>query len=148
MTSDVGGQMDCDFVGTAIYISTLVGPSGGIFTATIDGNSVDVNTFRSSVVEECAITWSQWGLANQKHVVRVVFRGSLTANTTSDIRTSFGITRFTYVIFFYLLLPLSTEVLSVHYPFPVSPPILHLRLLVEVDLSVCPRRWAKLYYFR
>ena len=111
-TSVIGGQMDCQFVGTAIYISTLVGPSGGVYTVTIDGQSVDVSTFEfemrdgiSTEVaarEKCEVTWSAWGLADRVHTVRLVYRGAATgpnvAVGNSREVPSVGITRFTFVL--------------------------------------------------
>lgn len=86
--------------GTAIYISTLAGPGSGIFTATIDDNSVDVNASAllvnsNSDSEDCAVTWSQWGLQNKLHNVSVVFKGQGTETApTPGLKTSFGISGF------------------------------------------------------
>ena len=88
-------------LGTAIYMSTVVGPFSGFYTATIDGETVVVDAYRNISEPVCEVSWSRWGLENTTHVVSVVFRGSsVLAGPDTTGNSSLEITRFTYVLDF------------------------------------------------
>ena len=90
-------------------MKTVVGPNSGVFTATVDGQSVDVDTHLAAPnhngtsnptggsvnTADCAITWSQWGLSNSRHKVTITFRGAST-DQGSDVnaQASFGFAGF------------------------------------------------------
>ena len=82
-------------------MSTVVGPFSGVYTATIDGETVVVDAYRNISEPVCEVSWSRWGLENTTHVVSVVFRGpSIQAAPNPAANSSLEITRFTYVLSF------------------------------------------------
>jgi hypothetical protein len=87
----------CTFLsGTAIFMSTVVGPFSGVYTATIDNETVLVDAYRNISEPVCDVSWSRWGLENTTHVVTVVFRGASTeAGPAAQGNSSLEITRFT-----------------------------------------------------
>lgn len=89
-------------------MNTVVGPNSGVFTATVDGVSVDVDTHASAPsgnatnptgsslnAANCAVTWSQWGLENTRHKVTVTFRGASTdQDRNAGAQAAFGFAGF------------------------------------------------------
>ena len=69
-------------------MNTVVGPGGGVFTATIDGKRADIDTHRAITASTCEVTWSQWGLSNTNHQVVNEFRG---ASTDTDDPSDAGV---------------------------------------------------------
>jgi hypothetical protein len=82
--------------GTAIYLNTVVGPGGGVFTASIDGNRADVDTHRALTSSTCEVTWSMWGLPNAEHHVVIEFRGASTDTDNPD-DAGVSVANFVYV---------------------------------------------------
>lgn len=82
--TDVNSTMQFNFVGTAVYLSTQVGPDNGVFNVFIDGKGVNVDGFQAN--SDCVINWSSFGLQNQQHAVTVQFKGASvsSANTGSS----------------------------------------------------------------
>lgn len=85
-------------------MSTVVGPNAGVYTATIDNETVIVDAYRNTSEPACDVSWSRFGLENTTHVVTVVFKGASTeAGPAGASNASLEITRFTCVMMILLL---------------------------------------------
>ncbi len=72
--TQINSTMQLNFVGTAVYMSTQVGPDAGVFSVLVDGQGVNVDGFRANT--DCVINWSSFGLQSQQHSVTVQFKGA------------------------------------------------------------------------
>lgn len=61
-------------VGTALYLTSVIGQDAGVFTITIDGVATVVDAF-TPTEPQCGIRFSQTGLASAMHNVSLTFNG-------------------------------------------------------------------------